>query len=304
MIKRDFAIRFRSCLTNSQASSKVSFGPTLRGACGGAALFAACALAGPITAAQAGETTVSAVYQINAPIGSGKFRFASSQDGTRYKMQGSAWFKAFLGIYEWNSSLASNGYLYGYDAKPNIYAFNAKADKKYERIRLDFTNAGVSGIKAVPPTKPHPNRVALTKDHLRNVLDPLSAVLAFTDKAPSLTNGTHACGRNVKIFDGRQRFDVQLSFKSKTYVEFAKGETRTAFVCRAKYRPIAGYKKNKSIEYMSSNNGIEVWLVPLPKAKMYVPYKIVIPIMVGTASAELANFQVRDPKAGVIALAK
>ncbi len=252
----------------------------------------------------AGETTVRAVYKINAPIGSGKFRFASSQDGKRYKMHGSASFKAFLGLYNWKSSIASNGYLFGTDARPNIYAFNARADKKSERIRLNFSNSGVKAIKAIPPTKPHPNRIKVTKAHLRNVLDPLSAVLSFTDKSPSLTNGSYACNRRIKIFDGRQRFDVVLSYKRKSYVQLANGQSRTAFVCRAKYRPIAGHKLNKSVKYMSSSNGLEVWLVPLPKAKMYVPYKIVIPIMVGTASAELAHFQVRDPKAGVIALAK
>ena len=254
--------------------------------------------------ALAGETTVQATYNIHAPIGSGKFRFASAQDGSRYKMQGSANFKAFLGIYQWKSALASNGYIRSFKPRPNIYAFNAKADKKAERIRLNFSSSGVNKIKAVPPTRPHPKRIKVTKSHLRNVVDPLSAVMAFTDKAPSLTNGSKACNRSIQIFDGRHRFDVVLSYKRKAYASLSNGKSRTAFVCRAKYRPIAGHKMNKTVSYMSKSNGLEVWLVPLPKMKMYVPYKIVIPIMIGTATAELANFKVRDPKAGVIALAK
>lgn len=257
-----------------------------------------------VMAAQAGETTVRAVYKIHAPIGSGQFKFASAQDGSRYKMNGAAHFKAFLGLYEWRSAIASNGYLNNTRPQPNIYAFNARAEKKSERIRLSFSSSGVKEIKAVPPTRPHPKRVKLTSAHLRHVVDPLSAVLAFADKAPSLTSGTKACNRTLKIFDGRQRFDVVMSYKRKAYAELANGKSRTAFVCRASYRPIAGHKMNKSVKYMSSSKGLEVWLVPLPRVKMYVPYKIVIPVMVGTASAELAKFTVRDPKAGVVALAK
>lgn len=256
------------------------------------------------TPAMAGEVTVRATYNIQAPVGSGKFQFASAQDGKRYKMQGAANFKAFLGFFKWNSSVASNGYLSSDKPKPYIYAFNAKSDEKSEVIRLNFKGNAVKKIRAIPPTRPHPERVSVRDEHLRNVVDPLSAVLAFTDAKPSLTNGTQACNRKIRIFDGRQRFDVQLSYKRKDYAELSNGKSRTAFVCRARYKPIAGHKMNQTVKYMSQSKGLEVWLVPLPKMKMYVPYKIVIPIMIGTASAELANFQVRDPQKGVVALAK
>ena len=255
--------------------------------------------------AVAGETKVQAVYKIHAPVGSGKFHFASAQSGNRYKMQGSAKFKAFLGIYNWKSSVASNGYIYGYKPRPNIYAFSARSDEKAEAIRLNFSRSGVKKIKAVPPNRPSPKRIKVTKAHLRNVVDPLSAMLSFTDKAPSLTNGTRACNRSIQIFDGRQRFNVSLSFKRKAYAELSNGQSRTAFVCRAKYKPVAGHKrKNKAVSYMANSKGLEIWLVPLPKAKMYVPYKIVVPIMIGTASAELASFRISGSKTGNIALAR
>lgn len=252
----------------------------------------------------AGEVTVRATYNITAPIGGGKFHFASTQNGKRYKMKGSAKFNAILGFYKWQSAVASQGYINSHRPKPRNYAFNARAEDKAERITLNFSSAGVQKVSAVPPTKPHPKRIKLMKSHLRNVVDPLSAVMTFADRAPSLTNGSKACNRKIKIFDGRQRFDVVLSFKRKAYAELSSGKSRTAFVCRAKYRPIAGHKMNKTVKYMSSSKGLEVWLLPLPKVKMYVPYKIVIPVMIGTATAEMASFKVRDPKAGLIALAK
>ena len=289
MIKRSFFSSLRFSFTIPLAvAAFVSMGVTF----------------GALTPLHAGETRVNATYIISAPIGSGKFRFASSQRGNSYKMQGSAKFKAFLGFYEWKSNIASNGWVSAYKPRPNLYFFNAKADKKRERIRLDFSSSGVRTVKAVPPTKPHPKRITVTKSHLRHVVDPLSAVLSFTDKSPSLTNGSKACNRRIKIFDGRQRFDLVMSFKRKTYAALSNGKARTAFVCRAKYRPIAGHKMNKTVKYMSQSNGLEVWLVPLPKVKMYVPYKIVVPVMIGTASAQLAHFRVSDPKAGVVALAK
>lgn len=288
----------------SDQAALCAFIPHFKSAALGCVVAAGILVPGFSQTASAGEVTVRATYNINAPIGSGKFRFASAQDGKRYKMQGAADFKAFLGFFKWKSSVASNGYLTSAQPKPYIYAFKARSDEKSEVIRLNFSGNAVKDIRAIPPTKPHPKRISLTKQHLRNVVDPLSAVLSFTDDNPSLTNGSKACNRKLKIFDGRQRFDVQLSYKRKDYAELSNGKSRTAFVCRAKYQPIAGHKMNDTVKYMTNSNGLEIWLVPLPKMKMYVPYKIVIPIMIGTASAELANFKVTDPKAGVIALAK
>lgn len=268
-----------------------------------AAILSSIAFGGAVPA-MAGEVSVRATYKITAPIGGGKFTFASTQSGSRYKMKGSAKFKAIFGFYKWQSAVASQGYVRSNKAKPHIYAFNARTEKKAERIRVNFSNSGVKKIDAFPPTRPHPKRIKLAKSHLRNVVDPLSALLAFTDKTPSLTNGPYACNRKIRIFDGRQRFDVVLSYKRKAYAKLSNGKSRTAFVCRVRYRPIAGHKMNKAVNYMSRSKGLEIWLVPLPKVKMYVPYKIVIPIMVGTASAELTSFRVRDSKAGVIALAR
>lgn len=250
------------------------------------------------------EKVVEATYTINAPIGSGKFRFASAQNGNRYTMRGAADFQAFLGFYKWNSSIASNGYVRAYKPKPHVYAFHARSDKKKETIRLNFSGNRINKVRAIPPTRPHPKRIKLAAHHLKNVVDPLSAVLAFTDRAPSLTNGSKACNRRIQIFDGRARFDLQLSYKRKTYAQLSNGQSRTAFVCRAKYRPIAGHKMNKTVKFMTNSNGLEIWLLPLPKAKMYVPYKIVVPIVVGSASAELASFKVHDPKNGGIAFAR
>ena len=64
-------------------------------------------------------------------------------------------------------------------------------------------------------------------------------------------------------------------------------------ICRVKFIPIAGYQPdNPGIRLMSQTNEIEVWLVPLPGTNMYVPYRIVLPTLVGYGSAHVTSFQV------------
>ena len=62
-----------------------------------------------------------------------------------------------------------------------------------------------------------------------------------------------------------------------------------------KFVPISGYRPDdRAVKYMSSHtNSIEVWLVPLPRTALYVPYRISLPMSAfGSGSAELLSFRV------------
>ena len=60
-----------------------------------------------------------------------------------------------------------------------------------------------------------------------------------------------------------------------------------------KFIPLGGYRPdNPGIRLMSETNDIEVWLVPLSGTAMYVPYRIVLPTLVGYGSALATSFQV------------
>jgi len=44
---------------------------------------------------------------------------------------------------------------------------------------------------------------------------------------------------------------------------------------------------------MSETNDIEVWLVSLPGTELYVPYRIVLPTLVGFGSATSTSFEIQ-----------
>ena len=61
-----------------------------------------------------------------------------------------------------------------------------------------------------------------------------------------------------------------------------------------KFIAISGFRPdNRAIKYMSSQSAaIEVWLVPLPSTKLYLPHRISVPTAYGSGSAEMLSFQV------------
>ena len=95
-------------------------------------------------------------------------------------------------------------------------------DKQIEELRIVLSNGTVKELTVEPPTVLNPERVPLTDAHRRGVVDPMSAALMRV-----AGNGDpvspEACRRTIPVFDGRMRFDLQLSFKRMESVQAEKG---------------------------------------------------------------------------------
>jgi hypothetical protein len=141
--------------------------------------------------------------------------------------------------------------------------------------------------------KPRPNlnkrRVPLHANDKKNILDPMSAIVAMT--AP--INSKQPCRQTVRIFDGKHRFDVRLSPKGTKRIEVRKGSgfLRRARVCRVRYVPIAGHKKGEKSNIVDTK-GIELWLVPTTIGGMFMPYRIVVPTIIGNAVLQVQTVKV------------
>ena len=59
------------------------------------------------------------------------------------------------------------------------------------------------------------------------------------------------CDRRLPIFDGKERFDLVLSYKGQMKVseQQPSGQPGMAHVCRVKYQPIAGHKVEAEHSY-------------------------------------------------------
>ena len=246
---------------------------------------------GTLNAAKAAPAAkVKAVYTISHPLASGSFHFSSISRNGRYKAQGTAEVNALLGFYTWQSKTTATGRMSGARLSAGRYDFRYSNNGKPGKVQMKFPLSSANAVKAVPPIGRSSKRVPVKQAHLKGALDPLTAVLAMS----AVASKEDPCRRNIPIFDGKQRFDIRMSSKRKTVLPGGSGHglSRTAFVCSVTYRPIAGYKPNKETSYMANSRGIEVWLVPAPKAGLYVPYQITIPTIAGTASIQMKRIDI------------
>ena len=109
-------------------------------------------------------------------------------------------------------------------------------------------------------------------------------------------------GRRIPIFDGKQRFDLVFTPKRMAPLsEVGSRSQHTAFVCRVRYIPLAGFRMNEDMRQMMQATGIEVWMVPVADANLFVPYYVLVPLSAGTATLTAARIHV-DTARGKIAV--
>jgi hypothetical protein len=165
---------------------------------------------------------------------------------------------------------------------PLTYSMTAEAKKHPDEVRIAMAGGMVREFSALPPVLPAPDRVPLTEAHRKGVLDPLSAALIIVPGSGEVLS-KEACARSLPIFDGRYRYEVELSFNRIENVSGAKGYAGPAVVCNATYRPIAGHRPSRlSTKYATSNDDIRVWLVPVAGTRALVPYRVTIGTLFGT----------------------
>jgi hypothetical protein len=272
-----------------------------------AAIAASVALAGilsqppapqPLQAAPE-HARLAAVYEIRfAGLKLGKFEVWSNVGEESYSLRGKGELKFITGlIFEITGGTTSRGAVTANGPKPAAFAFDFETGKHKGELAMMFEGGGVSHVVAKPPFTDNPKDIPVTPAHVRGVLDPLSAIF-FTAKTSTLNADGSVCPGRIPVFDGKQRFDLELSHKQTVQVKRRKrgGYGGQAVVCRIKYIPIAGYKPdNSGVRFMAESDEIEVWLIRVPKKDMYVPYHVTLPTPFGKASATSSAFQIEIP---------
>ena len=100
-----------------------------------------------------------------------------------------------------------------------------------------------------------------------------------------------ACQRTNHVFDGRQRYDLVMSFKRMDRVRAEKGYQGPVVVCAVHYEPIAGHRSGRSaIRFLRDTRDIEIWLAPISGTRVLVPFRISIPTFIGPAVLQASQF--------------
>ena len=217
----------------------------------------------------------------------GTFRFRSDVNGEAYNLSADA--KIDTAVFDYNGAMTSIGSVLSAITRPSHYTFQFKqkaflSSAKSKSLGIGFDQTGVKEVRWVPPDDFPDGFIPVTKEQLRNVLDPLTGVMSL-----SVGDTARPCDRRLPIFDGRQRFDLVFTPASKPAAPTADQ------VCRVKMIPISGYKPGEGAESVISGN-IEVVLRPVPKANIVIPYRVKVPTIIGAAvlTSEQADITMPD----------
>lgn len=186
---------------------------------------------------------------------------------------------------------ASRGFVSGGRLVPTTYAVNVTSGGKLDEVRFSLLKDGsVKDLVAEPALAPHPSRIPVTDPHKRGVLDPMTAALITLGGTGDMLT-PEVCERTVPVFDGRQRYDLALSYKRSEKVKSEKGYQGPVVVCGVTYRPISGHRPDRSaIKFLTETRDIEMWYAPIAGTRVLAPFRINIPTLFGTAVLQATQF--------------
>jgi hypothetical protein len=237
---------------------------------------------------------VDAVYRVKfTALGNiGNFHFNSKIDGDTYTLTANG--KIDTTMFDYRGDMSSKGAVAtsGISARPADYTYGYKQKyflKKKKLKSLNIAFAGSSVSKVTPPDPPAPSAVPVTAEHLKNVLDPLSGVMAL-----SLGSQTDPCTRKLPIYDGKQRFDVVFTPARRAGADY---------ICNVRLVPISGHKPGEGSTSVVKGN-IELVMRPVPKANIVIPYSVTVPTIVGTATLTSEHVEITMPDQQRIALGR
>jgi hypothetical protein len=196
-----------------------------------------------------------------------------------------------------SGSSGARGTIQGASLVPMTYASSTISDRRHDDVRMTLRGGTVKDVAVEPPTPPSPDRVPVTEAHRKGVTDPMSAaIMAVAGNGDVLT--PDACKRKLAIFDGRQRADIELTFKRMDRVHADKGYQGPVVVCTVLYRPIAGHRPERpAIKYLAETRDMEMWLAPIAGTRLVVPFRFSVPTPFGLGVLQATYFVAQPARA-------
>lgn len=179
---------------------------------------------------------------------------------------------------------------------PANYANTTSNEDEVRTVRMSLASNSVRAVEVKPEPWDADQRIPVSDGNKKRVVDPVSALIMSVPHGQELI-GPAACNRTISVFDGVTRFDVALSYAGEQTANI-RGYSGPVAVCSARYTPIAGHRPDsKSTRYMAENHDINVWLAPLPEARVVVPIHIDIRTGAGDLVIDASEFQIGSKRA-------
>jgi hypothetical protein len=263
----------------------------------GAAFALALSASPAATAAQANQAEfVLTVHLGGVTLGTIGFKSQFQNEGysavTKLKTGG-----VLNSFYAASIEASSTGFVKGGQIAPASYNSMYTGEKSTQRVQLAYAATGIS-LDSEPAYDV--KRFPVTDDQKKNTVDPISAMVQAVSGV-TLSEG-NPCGDTLRIFDGKRRFDVELTLVEETELSSTNGGySGKATLCDAKYVQVAGFKQELT---RKEPPPVQIWLAKFPAAPggplktLAVPVKIQSETPYGMAVANARNIVVDGKKVG------
>jgi hypothetical protein len=172
---------------------------------------------------------------------------------------------------------------------PTDFVFKINSADDPLDVSMLIESGNVTDLTALPPTS---DGVPISEADRQGILDPLSALLIpAEDIGDGLTK--EACQRTLPIFDGRQRYDLQLTFKRFDKIKANKGYSGPVVVCSVSYRPIAGRRVSTPlVKYLAESREVEGAFAPVAGARLLAPVRVLVTNLLANLVIQANRFEV------------
>lgn len=252
--------------------------------------------AAPARAGARVEATYAATLA-GFPVGSGTLAFAAGEGG-EWHADVDARVRGLATIVANRQATASaTGHVGGRAQISKDYDLRIDGGAEPNHVDMSFSGPNVKSVDATELHFPGwDRRIPLLAEHKKGVIDPLSAfVLPLGPGRDPMDKAN--CDRTARVFDGRVRYDLRMTYGTRMEVQGKEGYSGPALVCAVAYRPIAGYRPlSPEEEKFERNLEFSIWFVPAGSAQMMIPYKVVVGTPVGLLQVYAHAFTVTGEK--------
>jgi hypothetical protein len=224
----------------------------------------------------------------------GKVDMAATFRGERYHVVSDLETSGVVNAF-WQAQIqaTSSGKIGANALEPSLYdSFDTNHSGKKQEVSLTYENGNPVRLFADP--KFQTKGYDVKPEEQKATLDPLSAVVFITSGVGA--SADNPCGVIAPVFDGRRRYNIELSKVKDTTVKMDNGLYKgKALLCEMKYKQLAGFKP-KIIKENASFPKINAWIATFPSAiagrSYVVPLRVWADTDYGTVAAVATSLKV------------
>jgi hypothetical protein len=249
------------------------------------------------TAADAAEASVSmnahySVYMTRIRVGEITWAVYFSEETYLASASGKA-SGVFSVLFKGEGSVTTHGEMTNGWLVPLDVATTITDDDGHDEVKMTFENGDLKHLEAKGPP-PKANQMQVTPNLLHQVIDPLTAMLIPVDHDAF----AHAnCDKTLRIFDGRRRYNLALSYKRVDNMKIERGYNGRVLVCGVVLRALAGYDPDSLlVRYLAGKDDLELWFAPIAGRNIIAPVRALMPTLIGTLEIRATEFEPAGPQ--------